>query len=164
MKIRKILYPVINIAIGGLIGIFLESKLQKADKHKINYDSKYIKFKQYYNLLNQWIWLEHNGKSISSLFEEKGIYSIAIYGMGEIGWRLKEELYNTSISVLYGIDNSLSESDDQLQVVTLEDELQQVDAIVVTPVFEFEEISKKINSVTDIPVISLETILFDEDL
>ncbi len=164
MKIGKILYPVINIFIGGLIGIFLESKLQKIGKYKVDDNSKYIKFKQYYNLLNQWIWLEHNGKSISSLFEEKGIHSIAIYGMGEIGWRLKEVLNNTNISVLYGIDNSLGESESQFEIITLDDSLQKVDAVIVTPVFDFDEISRKINSITDIPVVSLEDILFSENL
>ena len=84
--------------------------------------------------------------------------------MGEIGWRLKEVLNNTNISVLYGIDNSLGESESQFEIITLDDSLQKVDAVIVTPVFDFDEISRKINSITDIPVVSLEDILFSENL
>lgn len=161
-KVKKNICIVFGIFVSFFMGIVIESKFKNREKDSNN--DKYIKFKQYYNMLNQWIWIKHNGKSISSLFYNKGIHSIAIYGMGEIGWRLKEELDKTEISVLYGINNSLCESEDTFKIVTLEDELQQVDSIVVTPVFEFEEIYKKISSITDIPVVSLETLLFSEDV
>lgn len=161
MKVKKCIFNIMKISMGFLIGIISESRLHILNKnHKISDNNKYIKFKQYYNILNQWIWLKHNNISIESIFLKAGYKSVAIYGMGEIGWRLFEELENTDVSVLYGIDNSLSESDNELIIVTPEDNLQQVDAIIVSSVFAFEEIREKLNMVTDIPIISLEDLLF----
>ena len=121
---------------------------------------KVDKFKSYYNMLNQWLLLKQQGKSLTKYFEDKGYKSIAIYGMGEMGNRLYDELLGTDIVVKYAIDKNAANTYSELTVCELEDELETVDAIIVTAIFAFEEIEASVNGVVNYPVISLEDVVY----
>ena len=60
-------------------------------------DQKINKFKNYYNMLNKWLYLKQNGTSLDTYFKKNDYNSIAIYGMGEMGNRLYDELKQSSI-------------------------------------------------------------------
>ncbi len=122
---------------------------------------KVDKFKGYYNLLNQWLVIKHEGKSLDNYFLMQGYKSIAIYGMGELGNRLYEELRNTEVTVKYAIDKKAESTYSELNVVSLEDELETVDAVVVTATFAFDEICEELENVLDCPIVSLETVVYD---
>lgn len=131
-------------------GKILDEKVKKIDK-----------FKSYYNLLNQWLILKQEGKTLAKYFEENNYKSIAIYGMGEMGNRLYEELKNSSITVKYAIDKNAGNTYAELDVFEVEDELSEVDAIVVTAIFAFDEIEQELNNKVDFPILSLEDVIFE---
>ncbi len=133
-----------------LKGKKLSEKAEKVDK-----------FKGYYNLLNQWLVNKHEGKSLDRYLLEQGYKSIAIYGMGELGNRLYEELKNSEVEVKYAVDKKAESTYSELNVVGLDDELEQVDAIVVTATYAYDEICEELEGIMECPIISLESVIFD---
>lgn len=108
-------------------------------------------FFHYYNTLNLWMKLINKGIGIKTYFEKNNINTIAIYGAGEIGQRLYEQLKSSDVNVRYIIDKnekfSFRNSFDGVEVVnitTLKD--IDIDAIVVTPIYAFNEIYKELSN------------------
>lgn len=61
-------------------------------------------------LANRIIRANSQGKTMSGEIEKLGIRTVAVYGMGEIGERLMEDiLLNSSVELLYGIDVKAAE-------------------------------------------------------
>ena len=81
--------------------------------------------------------------------------------MGELGNHLYEELKNSSIQVKYAIDKNVDSTFSDLEVCSLEDELEDVDVVVVTAVFAFDEIVDEISDRVNCPVISLEDVVYE---
>ena len=152
---KKGIIPIIFVGIGVVasLGLILSGK-------KVE-DTRVDKFKSYYNMLNQWLLLKQEGKSLVKYFEDKGYKSIAIYGMGEIGNRLYDELKKSNIEVKYAIDKNATNTYSDIKVCELEDDLAPVDVIIVTAIFAFDEIEKKLTEVVNYPIISLEDIIYE---
>lgn len=156
---RKIIVHFIVFAMGAGTGIVAGKFLFK--KYENKECTKTDKFKEYYNLLNRWLELKHQGKTVSLYFDKEKITSIAIYGMGELGCRLLEELNGSNINVKYGIDQNPGYGFGGLEIKSSDDEFEKVDAIIVTPVFAFDEIEKKLREKFSGPVISIEDVIYD---
>lgn len=145
--------------LGGLIigcigqGILNDKKIAEK-KEKVD------KFKNYYNMLNHWLALKQEGKSLETYFVENNIKTLAIYGVGEMGNRIYDELKDSEIVVKYGIDKSGGGTFADLEIFTLEEDLEEVDAIIVTAVFAFDEIEELVSKKVTCPIISLEDIVY----
>lgn len=123
---------------------------------------KVDKFKGYYNMLNQWLLLKQEGKSLEKYFTDNGYKSIAIYGMGEMGNRLYDELKNsTAVEIKYAIDKNAAGTYSELDVIDVDDEMDEVDAVVVSAIFAFDEIEEELSAKTDCPIISLEDVVYE---
>ncbi len=145
--------------ISGVISVsILTRNILQQKEYKID------KFKGYYYLLNHWLTLKQNEKFLETYFKDRGYNSIAIYGMGELGNHFYEEMKNTDIEIKYAIDKNASTTDVDIEIINLEDELPKVDVIVVTATFAFDEIYKNISTITDIPVVSLDDIVYGVDI
>lgn len=140
--------------IGGVVYKSVSRILHEKEK-KVN------KYKKYYNITNQWLYHKNQGKNLAEYFEEKGYNNIAIYGMGELGCRLYEELKDTNITISYAIDKEANSKYTEIKVIDADQAFDKVDAIVVTAVFDFETIKEKLESKTDSPIISLDDIFYD---
>lgn len=114
-----------------------------------------------YLMMNRWVEIKQEGKSLVDYFKKKNYKSIAIYGMNYAGERLLNELKNGEIIVKYGIDQRADEIDTDIDLITMNDELPEVDAMIVTPIFFFDEIQDKLSEKMDCPIISLEDILYE---
>lgn len=110
-------------------------------------------------LMNQWANIRQDGRSLEEYFLKNGYYRIAVYGMGVLGQRLIKELNNSRIQIAYGIDKNRDMVYTDLKVVTMEDELKKVDAVVVTVVKEFDAIQEKLLKKMQCQVIAIEDIL-----
>jgi len=123
--------------------------------------SKADKYLEYFDILDAWMNLRKMGISVSSYFERKGIKTVAIYGMGRIAKHLIDDLHDSSVLVAYGIESKKCEQRYGIDVHSIYDELEPVDVVVVTPMFDFENISellksKKIYAIESIRDIVLE--------
>lgn len=141
--------------LAGATGAVYYQRSRQADV-----ESRVSKFKRYYNILNQWLSLKQEGKSLALYFENNNYKSLAIYGMGELGNRLYDELEASGIIIKYAIDKNFTADYIGLNVKSLEDDFDEVDAIVVTAAFAFEEIEKELKEKVDFPIISLEEIVY----
>lgn len=155
---KKSTISLISFLGGGIIGAIATSFKKKP---KVNQNDKTYKFKLYYNMLNEWLILKYQRKSLVQYFTKNNIKKIAIYGMGEIGDRLFEELENSDIDVSYGIDKGYNGDLFNLKIVSPDESLDRVDAIVVTPIFEFDTIIKNIQYKVNCPILSLQDIIRD---
>lgn len=96
----------------------------------------------FYQFMRNWMQLRLNGGSIEKRLMEAGHYSVAIYGMGIHGRMLYEDLRDTQISVKYFIDKQKKEGLGGVPVYSLEEELPDVDAVIITPYLEFASIQQ----------------------
>lgn len=158
-NMKKGIIAVLSAGIGIVAGImgqgFLKNKIISEKTSKVD------KFKNYYTMLNQWLLLKQEGKSLDKYFLDHNIGTIAIYGMGEMGNRLYDELKNTSIEIKYAIDNNADNTYSELEVVKPGDNLRDVDAIIVTSIFAFEEIEKELSRKNNMNIISLEDVVYE---
>lgn len=152
--IVSILSGVVGIAVGaGTVG----RKLRKRINKEKEYADKHLAL---YMLMNQWVQVKQDGKSLVSYFEEYGYKNIAVYGMNFVGQTLCRELENSSVFVKYGIDKNAENIYADCDVLTIEDDLEEVDAVIVTPVFYFDEIEGRLTEKMDCPIISIEDVIY----
>lgn len=139
------------------VSMYEKHKLEEREKWKQLAD-KHLALMQ---LFNQWMITKQEGKSIVDYFHKESIKSIAIYGMSYVGERLYDELKDSDIEVKYAIDKNADGIYSELEIVTPQEELEEVDAIVVTPIFYFDEIEGMLSAKTEATILSLEDILYE---
>ena len=145
----------------NVLTIFISYKMIKSAKTTILKREKSIdKLKGYYNILNYWMDLKQSGDNICKYFHLNNYKRIAIYGMGELGFHLMDELKNSDIEVVYGIDDGLNSPRVKTEIKHNGDELEDVDMIVVTPVFAFDKIKNNLEKRVSCPIISLEEVIY----
>lgn len=110
-------------------------------------------------MMNQWVKLKQKGENLSAYFEANGYKRIAIYGMSYAGVTLVEELRGTNIKVVYGIDNNIKNNLSDVHIVSVDEDLENVDVVVVTAITFFNEIVKSLNLKIKCPIVSLEEVL-----
>lgn len=120
---------------------------------------QYSKINNYYNILNNWMYLRDQKRNLKDFFYSNGYRRIAIYGMGHLGKHLWMELKESDIQIVYAIDKRENCWNLNLPVVSIAENLEEVDAIVVTPVMEFKEIRTTLREKVHCPVISIEEII-----
>lgn len=156
---KKGVMSVISMLMGATAGAGVVGKVQ-GDKLKKTKDmsAKHLKL---FLMMNQWVKVKQEGKNLSSYFENKGYKRIAIYGMSYAGETLIDELKDTGIEVVYGIDQNADSIFADIDIVTMDDTLEEVDAVVVTAITFFGEIEEKLNGKLNCSIISLEDILYE---
>lgn len=133
---------------------------QKVKQHE--QDFKVIKKNEaILKMFNQWLMIKQEGKSIASYFEANNFKRVAIYGMSYAGERLLDDLKGTGIEVAYAIDQNAERMFADVEVVTVDDVLEPVDAVIVTAIYFFDEIEEKLSDLIDCPIISLEDIIYE---
>lgn len=150
------LFKILGISIlsGGALFFFrLLSDSNKISKRRGD------KFKSYYDVLNEWMKLKQEGKKIETFLSENHYQRIAIYGMGELGNRLYEELQESEIQVCFAIDQYGDLRYSELDVYDLNEDFPHVDAIIVTPVFDYPHIESILREKTTSDIISLKDVI-----
>lgn len=112
-------------------------------------------------MMNQWVAVKQEGKNLSEYFERNNYKTIAVYGMSYAGETLAEELKDSGICIKYGIDKRADRISKGIDMVTMEDSLQEVDAVVVTAITFFDEIAEELEKRLSCPILSLEDILYE---
>ena len=121
------------------------------------------KYELYFELLVKWMELKNRGLSLESFFELHELRNIAIYGWGKIGKLLYDELEHTTISVDYIIDKYCN-VDYHVQIKRSVDEnvIKNIDAVVITPVWDLNSIVDKLREEGIDRMISVEEIIDEE--
>lgn len=104
---------------------------------------------------NYWMTLRENGKCVTDYLVQYEIENVAVYGFGALGKHLVKELDDSKILIKYIIDRNVRLNHLKYDFKTPDEFLPHVDAIIVTPVDEFDNIYDILKSHTDDKIISL---------
>lgn len=154
---KKGVVSVVSLLTGIVAGAGTIIKMtgKKMDKAKGESD----KFKDLFLMMNQWVNVKQEGKNLSAYFEKNGYKKIAVYGLSYAGETLLDELESTEVEVVYAIDQRADSLNLDIEVFSPDDTLEQVDAIVVTPITSFNAIEEKLRGKVDCPILSLMNIV-----
>lgn len=104
---------------------------------------------------NYWMTLRENNKRLEDYLLKNDIENVAIYGYGALGKHLVIELEDSEISIKYIIDRDVRLNHLKYEIKQPGDRLPEVDAIIVTPVDEFEKIYFELKKYTQNRIVSL---------
>jgi hypothetical protein len=143
--------------------VFVYCKLQSGKAvEKVRQSNSYQleKYKSYYKLFSSWMVLRNKGRVLAEYFQDRNFKDVAIYGLGRFGLCLYEELKSSNMNVKYAIDiNAAHFSYLNLKVVSLENQLETVDVIVVTPFFLYKKIVEELRKKTSCQIVNLEDVI-----
>lgn len=139
---------------GGVVGKILSNKCKKAEGMSQKHFNMFM-------LMNRWVRTKQEGKSIAGYLEERKLRKVAIYGLSYVGQRLKDELRGSGIEVVFGIDQRADALYSDVDIVTMDGDFQDVDAVIVTAVTSYNEIEEKLRKKVRCVVLSLEDILYE---
>ena len=117
------------------------------------------RYEIYWKLLERWMRNKRQGKTIEQYLKERGINRIAIYGMGMLGRHLFEELKESEIKVLYGIDKNARNITVDIPLYIPDEKYQEVDAIIISVVYQNESIINMLKEKTAYPILLLQDIV-----
>lgn len=156
---KKSILSLCSAMIGLVAGMGIASNFMgKSNKNKNDLSEKHLAL---FLMMNQWVKVKQEGKNLKEYFEKKGYKKIAIYGMSYAGETLLDELDKSEIEVAYAIDKNANSIYLNIDTVTIEADLQEVDAVVVTAITFYDEIEEKLKEKLNCPVLSLEDILYE---
>ena len=138
------------VSAGKNAGEKINSRQELADKHLA-----------LYLMMNQWVKIKQENKSIPEYLERNGYKEVAVYGMNYAGETLYNELDGSGVKVKYAIDRNADQKYADVDVISPEADLPDVDAIIVTAITFFDEIEEKLAEKISCPILSLEDILYE---
>lgn len=116
--------------------------------------------------MKRWLENRNKGKLFQDYFRECGYKKIAIYGAGDIGRLLYEEVKESDIEILYFVDRNAEgiRAIDDIPVITLQDvsNMENVDVLVITPIGNYNEICRAlINFIPEMATISIREAVYE---
>ncbi len=158
---KKGILSILSVLTGVAVGAVVTERLIGGNVEKNrNMSEKHFSL---FLMMNQWVKVKQDGKNLVSYFEKNGYKRIAVYGMSYAGETLIDELRNSAVAVVYGIDRNAAPLYSDVDIVSMDEELEDVDAVVVTAITFFDEIEEQLSKKMDCPIISLEDILYEAD-
>lgn len=152
---KKWLFVVGTVSLG--LGI-AAGRLLNAKNEKVKYKElkeRLAKFEDYFAITNKWLKNRNQNISVSDYFRKNHYERIAIYGMGELGKRLYEELSAEGIQVKGVFDRNAQRLDPVLNVYSLDKPIPEVDVVVITPTFDYETIEEQIKKIASCKIVSI---------
>lgn len=155
--IAKIIFAVIFLILGCVVGVLISGNALIAEiRQEKCLASKQFSFCELYD---RWLEIRDEGQHLKKYFETEGYQSVAIYGMGQIGKRLYIELIQERVNVLYAIDRRRIRSEFEVECLSPDNDLPDVDVIVVTAICDYHEIKRMLEKKITCPIVSLEDII-----
>ncbi len=143
---------IIGIAVGSiLIWNFMEKVVLSVEKIS-------EKHAALFRLMNNWTRNYQNKKNISEYLKNNGISTVAIYGLGDVGETLYNELNATDVQILYGIDQSVDYFCN-IPIYKKNDLIPEVDLIIVTAITAYKDIEVELSKKIRCKIISIEELV-----
>lgn len=158
-QMRKLLKSIALLLVGIGLGASVVRKFWFEKYKTVKGDAE--RYLALLRMMDQWVKVKQDTRNLSEYFIKYGYKKIAIYGMGRAGNTLINELRSTEIMVAYGIDKRADLLYADIDIVSIDDTLAEVDAVVVTAITFYDEIEEQLSKKISCPIISLEDILFD---
>lgn len=120
--------------------------------------SQYNELCASYYIMRMLVETRYKGIRIEKYLQSIQITNISIYGLGTFGMALYNELKHSKINILYAIDKKNINIKDLIVFADMND-IQECDAIIVTPLKECNHIANELKKKTEIAVYTLIEIL-----
>lgn len=156
---KKKAISILSAMTGMVMGAGVVTKVKTDKLHVIQKISD--KHFSLFLMMNQWVKVKQEGKCLSDWFERNDYKRIAIYGMSYAGKTLVDELANSKLEILYGIDRNQETNYADVSIVSVEDDLEEVDVVIVTAITFFNEIDEMLSKKLCCPIVSLEDVLYE---
>lgn len=116
--------------------------------------------------LKRWLENRNSGKTWVKYFEGYGYKKIAIYGAGDVGRLLYDELKDSDIEIAYFIDRNAEGLNEisGIQVITPEEIVNQpkVDSIIISPIGDYVSICEALTRIApNMPTVSLKDAVYE---
>ena len=147
----------LSLVSGVLLGVFLTKKNAEIKYKELK--ERLAKFEDYFAIVNKWLKNRNQHISVADYFKNNHYEKIAIYGMGEIGKRLYEELCAEGIEVTAVFDRNAQRFDPSLNVYSIEGSVPEVDVVVITPTFDYDTIAEQLEKVVSCKIISISDVI-----
>lgn len=112
-------------------------------------------------LLEDWMYIRDHEINLSQFFRKYGYCNVAIYGMGKLGSHLLYELRKGGINVSFGIDKNAKDckSKMDIEIYSPEQKMPKTDAVVITILNHYADISEMLIPSMKCPMITMEEII-----
>lgn len=117
-------------------------------------------YERYLNMMNQWLILAQEGKSLERFIVRKGWQRIAIYGMSIYGRHAIRDLKKADCIVVCGIDRKKMSPYEGVVILEPTDQLPQIDVVINAVLHRHQEVDRDLQKVLSCPVVSLEDVVF----
>lgn len=117
------------------------------------------KYKLISGCLDEWMTLREQEINLSDYLKRYHYKRIAVYGMGILGRHLLYDLEKSGIVVAYIIDRRVELKHPWLDVKGPDDDLEDIDAVVVTAIADFDEIFDALKPRIHCPIVSIAEII-----
>ena len=156
---NKGVVAVVAAAVGiGSGAALMEMKRIKDVEAKKTLSDKHL---QMFKMMDRWVGVRQEGKRLIEYFITREYQKVIIYGMHYAGERLVEELRDTDIKIVCGIDRNAKSIYTDFDVITMEEKIPEADVIVVTAISSFDEIEEKLKNRVNCPIVSLEDVVYE---
>lgn len=123
--------------------------------------AKSSRYESYWRILDAWLYLKEEGILLERYFLERGIRSIAVYGIGMLGKHFLKELENSKIDIKFIIDRRAEALHSGLKTYLPDMDFPATDAIVVTATYDFLNIKQQLEMRGYQNVISLAEVVME---
>lgn len=156
---KEFMTSIVFLGIGLFLGVWINRRI--AIQIINEKDKKINKLNKNFQIADKWLDRILDARFTATYMEKEGYKRVAIYGYGKLGKLLMKELSKSknNIEVPFFIDQTGDFFYKEKNILTLEDDLSEVDAIIITVVDEFEEIRKELIKHVTCPILSLEDII-----
>lgn len=110
-------------------------------------------------IMSQWVRIYQEGHRLEEYFLKNHYRRIAVYGMGDLGKRFVKEFAASDVQIAYAIDCNAKHILSDVKLITPDDEMESVDAIVITVTSGFREIQKQLFLKANCAIIAIEDVL-----
>lgn len=111
--------------------------------------------------LDKWLYINEEGKKLADYLRDSNCKEVAIYGCGILGKHLLVELEKTEVNVKYIIDKKKRGKLGAIDIISIQEPFEKVDAIIVTPTWDFNRIEEELASKFEGRILSLAEILYE---
>lgn len=125
------------------------SVLDPNESISINDSYKMRRYEGYWRTLHQWMVLKEKNIKLADFLSQKGYQNVAIYGMGMLGKHLIEELRESNINMVCGIDKNAENITLEIPILTPDNvPYDKVDLIIVTVWHDYGNIKEELTRYT----------------
>ena len=115
----------------------------------------------FYQILSMWVDLMQENRTIfKELLKKRGLDSVAIYGMANLGKKLLRQFRNEGVNVTFVIDQAGGNKGENLPIFRPYDDLPKCDLIIITS-FDEGNIKKMLEGKTKARIIHIKDLLTD---